>query len=103
MTYRQVFEAIYNRLKTAPYSVHDHYDPTLKRPCLTLEAHPAKSKQLGRYGWQNQMNFVVTFLPTLDERHNVKDQREVMDFVDEVLRLFAQPVPGIDCSVLPDG
>lgn len=104
MTYAEAYDAVLAQLKRIGYPVHEIYSQTLTRPCVAVEAFPGNADTLNADGRMNHLRFVVTFLPQLDERHNVKDQRDVMRFCDAVLELFSpRGLPGITCQTNPAG
>lgn len=103
MTYLECYNTIVEHLQSLPYVLHETYSQTLQRPCAVVEAHPGKSEVLNATGRMNSMEFVVTFMPVLDERNNIKDQRDMMAFVDAAMDLFRQGVPGMMIAVSPDG
>ena len=104
MTYLEAYEAIVARLKMLAYPVHETYDQQLTRPCAVIEAHPGKSDTLNAAGVLNHLDCNVTFLPELDARNNIKDQRDMMRFTDEILELFRdRKLPGVTFTVTPAG
>ena len=104
MTYLEAYEAIVERLGLLSYPLHETYEQTLKRPCAVVEAHPGKSDTLNAVGVLHHLDCNVTFMPELDARNNIKDQRDMMRFTDEILELFRERrLPGMTFTVTPAG
>lgn len=105
MTYVDAYEALLERAKTAGYTVHERYSDTLARPCVTFEAHPQSGEDMTRFRRNDKLEIVLTFMPELDARHDVKDQRDVMQFVDRMIDAFrlSNPIPGLETTVRPAG
>jgi hypothetical protein len=104
MTYLECYNAVVERLKSATYPVHEVYSQGLKRPCIVVEGHPGESSTLNACGVMNRLDFIVTFMPELDDRHNIKNQRDMMAFVDQVLELYLERrLSGMTLEVTPQG
>ncbi len=90
MTYVECYDAVIGKLSTLSVPLYEVYQQGLERPCAVVEAHPSKSQTLNAQGVMNEIKFLVTYMPQLDQHGNIINQRDMMQFTDEVLSLFGE-------------